>query len=316
MSKDKELFDVDEKMNNEATAKDVVADKATIEESSVKDEDIFDNPPADEPKQSKSTIGKAGKTFNPLTDFDRVDRDYTKKFESKSTGVPEPDIPEPVYKDAYALPDDDALDENLDGAPNGKTGGEAQDAAFANPAMNDLSNKQKKEAAEYAVDTILTLYEKLNEAVRKKVPLPIDKIIALHEEGLLNKDMLVPFQNEFGQVENISFIKSIEIMNEQQQAVFVVSEEFKENVREPMIREFMAAGIGLTDRQKIAVEIIIDILGKAIAYVSIKYNQRAILEQQKQIHQEMLKQGRGDDNSAMTGNPVNDEAEYVEVEEV
>lgn len=176
-----------------------------------------------------------------------------------------------------------------------------------NPEMNTLPPDQQRAAAERMVDMVLQFWGMMKGWAGKKVKIPKDVILKLHADAKL--DMNYPFpvaQDESGQIEYRPFIQVIENFNEQSQEGFKVTEKFITNVREPMIRECIRLGIGLTDKQAIIVFWSIEIIQTGITFFSLKGMGEDLLQNQKEFHAQMLGKngGSGQQQPAGPAQPI------------
>lgn len=205
--------------------------------------------------------------FNPLAEA-VTQRDYTKGLGNSSTPPPIPDIPEPIFIPPTGNP-----------PPLG-------DASIPkppppiNPAMNGMDSKNKREAAKAAVDAFFLVYGMLHDYSQKKVKFPKAELNALIRKHEI--DLRLPMVDEDGELTETTLGDFITNFNEQAPKAFVVTVEFKESVYEPMIRMCMDAGIGLTDKQAVAVAFAIDIFSKMIAFFQLKKMMRVIVNNNKQ----------------------------------
>jgi hypothetical protein len=193
----------------------------------------------------------------------------------------DPNIPEvPEYRPKFTPPPVDQAAEP----------GAAQPAAPSpvNPALNNLTPDQQRQAAESAVDGIFGIWEYLKAAAGAKAAINIDKVKELH--SLMKIDMnIVIEQTPEGA---ITFMSMVENFNIESGKKFTVSVDFKNRVREPMIREFIKRKIGLTDMQMIAVGWGIEMLMTGVNFASVNMLGNKIIDKQEKLHQQMLNAGR------------------------
>ncbi len=177
--------------------------------------------------------------WDPVTTEPVINRGYGTAQAAPTNAMPGapsmPDIPEPRHNIPTA---ETILNEPQPGAQ----------AIPPNPGMNDLSSGDKRKAAEAAVEFIFTIWQWLNDFARKKACIDMKEVQKLHDAAKIDMNMLIPRPGKAP----ISFKDVVEDFNNQSQELFIVTEKFKNEVREPMIREFLKRNIGLTDLQKIA----------------------------------------------------------------
>jgi hypothetical protein len=101
-----------------------------------------------------------------------------------------------------------------------------------NPALNDVSDKEKHIAAVHLTNVILDSYEQLHVFANMALPISKKKVNKLVAEGELDLSIQVPYDAG----KHMSAGELIETYNEQVKDALTVSEEFKETVRPPLIR--------------------------------------------------------------------------------
>ncbi len=135
-----------------------------------------------------------------------------------------------------------------------------------NTALNELSKKEKLEAAEKTVDFALGLYKGLNKFAHTQfIAIDDTKMIEMQQEGI---DMRYPITLANGKtIEFQSFLLSY---NDSTEEVLTVSEEFVGTVRDPMVRIAMKKNLAMTDENIVIIAFLGDILSKAWGIGSLK----------------------------------------------
>jgi hypothetical protein len=115
-----------------------------------------------------------------------------------------------------------------------------------NPAMNDLSEKDKRIACESLVDTCLDFYEQAHKFAQMLVKVDEQELMQKQAEGKIDLSMDVPI-SENG--DSMSVGEFIQQFNQQSQDALKYDKEFGYKVRPAMIRVFLKRGWGMTDEQ-------------------------------------------------------------------
>lgn len=218
------------------------------------DETINDDIPEEPITESKIGEGTNG-DYNPFAES-VVERDYStpKTASGIVEDIEEPSFVPPSYEDIVSEREQQN-EENFQ-----------QENPFdnPNPAMNDLSDKDKRLACESLVDTCLDAYEQLHKYAQMVVKVDEEQLMQKQAEGKIDLSMEVPI-SENG--ETMSVGEFVGQFNQQSQDALKYDKEFGYKVRPAMIRVFMKRGWGMTDEQYL-----LYMFGKDIAVkVSIMY---------------------------------------------
>lgn len=152
-----------------------------------------------------------------------------------------------------------------------------------NPGMNDLSAVDKEKAAAALVEVIFNVWSFIKMAAGSRAGINIERVKELAAQAKLDLNSQIPIgPNEF-----VTFAQMIESFNTQAPTAFVVSDDFKNKVREPMIREFVKRNIGLTDLQLIAVYWGIEIITTGYNFFDLKKQGNRIIENQMEIFKQL-----------------------------
>lgn len=205
--------------------------------------------------------------FNPL-DESVKERSYTKPNVDPS--LLEGELDEPTFE---APSFEDMGGPDMGGAPD------SEPDAFANPQLNDLSDKDKKYATAQMVDTVLDGYERLTSMANNVVQIPDDKVTQMVASGELNPNLRIPIDAMGNTVSVPEFVQEF---NEQTEEAITTSEEFKEKVRPAMNRVFAKRGIGMTDEQYLLYHFGVDLTTKAITVVSLRRQVNGIFDMLKE----------------------------------
>jgi len=160
------------------------------------------------------------------------------------------------------------LNGEMSGMSGGSAGGSSQPF---NPAMNELSDKEKHESAEHLAKTVIDGYELLHVFGNNYLQISKKKVNALVEEGAIDLNTPIPY--DYGQ-----FIPSgqvIDELNEQNKDLLSVSKEFKKEAIPLLTKIFKKKGAGITDEGKLAL-----LFGKDMFVKGVKiYQSKAIQNQ-------------------------------------
>lgn len=171
--------------------------------------------------------------------------------------------------------------------PNRPT--EAPESSYANPALNDLSKKEKRLGAEQAADTALGAYafvcEKLFVPLASINTQTIEEKIATGEMS----DQITFVVDDEGNQANIRQYASV--FNANVSESLKVDDEFIEDVREPLIRIMEKRGLAMTDEQYVALAFGKDLLTKGMIVFELKRSTKTItnmiIEQTALLRQSM-----------------------------
>lgn len=124
-----------------------------------------------------------------------------------------------------------------------------------NEDLNDLSEKEKKKASLLTASMILDGYATVWSHAGKLVKISDSKLRQLENKGVIDTNTQIPLGND-----RIRLIDAVRQFNNLGGNPFVVSEEFKDEVRPILARVLAKKGIGMTDEQHL-----IYLFGKDIA---------------------------------------------------
>ena len=186
------------------------------------------------------------------------------------------DIPEPEWamggSDDSDEEDEDYDDEDDDGGD--KLGGDN---------LQDLSPAQKRKAAEKTADALLNMYCQF-------VPMPFVKWSSF-SEGKLQK---MVFENKIDlsmQLENNVSVKDyIDGVNEQAQEVFKVTDETKEEIKDPLIDVLLEQDLALTPTQRLMLAVGGHLITMGFSAFQLAQNNKQALETFEKFHIQMNQQ--------------------------
>lgn len=200
--------------------------------------------------------------FSPL-DAPVKQRSYTQhKFDNG--GQPVEDLAEPSFE-APTFTDFDNVEE------------QEQPERVFNESYSELDGKEKTMGAEMMAEMTLDLYSTGCSFLGKIPQISESKLDQLIADGEINPD--ITLQTESGSLPIKEFAQEY---NESIKEAFIVTDEFKEKVKPPLIRVFKKRGIGMTDEQLLMYYFGQDIAVKGIQAFTLKKTANSILESLKE----------------------------------
>ena len=142
-----------------------------------------------------------------------------------------------------------------------------------NPSYSELDGKEKTMGAEMMADMTLDIYEKGCFYMGKIPEISEGKLDKLIAEGEI--DASIQLQTEAGEMPIKEF--AVEF-NDSIREAFLVSDEFKEKVKPPLLRVFKKRGIGMTDEQLLAYYFGTDLLAKGAQAFMLRKTANNILD--------------------------------------
>lgn len=166
------------------------------------------------------------------------------------------------------------------------TGFESQEEQpFANPALNDLDDKDKRYATEQMVDVVLDGYERITGLANNLVQIKEKKIQEMIAKGEIDPRTRIPIDTSGNSVSISEFVQDY---NEQTAEAIQTSPDFKKKVRPAMVRVFEKRGIGMTDEQFLMYMFGTDIVQKGAVVVSLRNNVSGIMNMMKDLSQQRM----------------------------
>jgi hypothetical protein len=185
--------------------------------------------------------------------------------------VPSEDIAEPQF-----MPPPIDLNGDTPSASDGekpkKESGKKTSEPF-NQELNELSDPEKKKAAEQAAQFAMSLYKGLHLWGNSMIRISDRKINKLQSAGDIDLNVGVPYGN-LGFVRLGEFISEY---NSQAGEVLQVSQEFEENVLPPLTRVLAKKGMGMTDENYLAFMFGQDMISKGMTVMSMRRTTKDIL---------------------------------------
>jgi hypothetical protein len=181
-----------------------------------------------------------------------------------------------VFSDSEVVAD---LEEPTFQAPNfndfDEVGGEEEketDRPF-NESFSELDGKEKTMGAEMMAEMTLDIYEKGCGFLGKMPEINENTLDKLILDGEIDPNIQLPTESG-----NIGVKDFASEYNNSIKDAFEVSEDFKNNVRPPLIRVFKKRGIGMTDEQLIGYYFVTDLGTKVAQMVMLRKTSKNILD--------------------------------------
>jgi hypothetical protein len=215
--------------------------------------------------------------------FSEEDMKMPKDGEGIDDDEEDEDIPEPQWANTGGFgsssdddEDDDYDDDDDDDDDEGgdKLGGDN---------LQDLTPAQKRKSAEKTAEALLSMYCQF-------VPMPFIKW-STFSEGKIQK---MVFENKLDlsmQLENNVSVKDyIDGVNEQAQEVFKVSDETKEEIKDPLIDVLLEQDLALTPTQRLMLAVGGHLVTMGFSAFQLAQNNKQALETFEKFHIQMNKQ--------------------------
>ena len=233
--------------------------------------------------QEQQTFTEPKRDYNPFGD-NVQQRSYTQSNNSASADQMGGYIPEPQYvpQDINMREDPYALISGTGGTRGGGGGAPRQDAPPINPAMNDLSDSDKKLGAEHLAKLCVDGYEQLHVFGNKLVQFNERKLRKLQSEGEIDLSQHVPY--EAGRT--MSGYEFVQAFNEQSKDTLTVSKEFKKEVTPVLTRVLEKRGAGLTDEQYLGFLVAKDVAVKLVIISQMRGAMNDVIEMMKEAKKE------------------------------
>ena len=185
-----------------------------------------------------------------------------------------------IYADSEVIPD---LEEPTFQAPNFSDFDEASPESEKEPskpfneAFSELDGKEKTMGAEMMAEMTLDIYEKGCGFLGKLPEISESKLDQLISDGEIDPNIELPTESG-----NIGVKEFAVEYNSSIKDAFEVSEDFKNNVRPPLIRVFKKRGIGMTDEQLLAYYFVTDLGTKTAQAFMLRKTSKNILDSLKE----------------------------------
>jgi hypothetical protein len=224
-------------------------------------------------KNSEESIEDVSYTELPDTDYTPFEepvkeRAYTTPKIDSSELVGE--LEEPTYE-APSFSDFDIEEEVETEKPEKEKKHQEQ----FNPSYNELGNKEKEIGAKMAAEMAIDAYSKIKGLIGNIAKISEDKINNEIAEGTIDPSIKLTIDANGNTVSIQEFAAEY---NESIKEAFKTTDEFKESIKEPLIRIFKKRGIGVTDENLVYYLAITDISSGVYTGFSLRKNTNGIFE--------------------------------------
>lgn len=257
-------------------------------------------------KQRDYTTGKIDSGSGDNDVSPEVEAENQKKLEEK---IPEPEIKNPTFDNLP--PKEDGKKKNTgggnggsgnNGGGNNNNGGGDNKEKFdtfdggsdsadsksdtkkdtANPKLDDLSPAQKRKAAEKSADAILMAYQKF-------VPKPFKAMSSFNMRKLEVMEMKNELALDTECFDDGTTIKEYcKDVNEQVEQTFVITEEMKQEIKEPLVEVLLENNLALTPTQRLLMAVGGQVVQMTITAVGFMQQNKLALSEFKRFHQESM----------------------------
>lgn len=214
-----------------------------------------------------------------IMEYSPLDENVIEKKHAKPNISPsENPLPEAIYpsqagKILPPLPfDEDDKKNDKDGVPNNKNIPKKEPSTPLNPSL-ESHGKESNKAATVMADSLIFGYKKINIVVGQLAKVSDKKFNNFVIKGL---NPYLTFDLGRGETTPINMVNEF---NEQVEGLFIVEQEFVDELRPPLIRVLKKHGIGATDEQQLIFLVGQDILLKGQAFIRLHSTMNQMLKQ-------------------------------------
>ena len=229
--------------------------------------------------QGFNTETEQEEVFSPFNE-NVIERDYTRPNvtgDLDTSPIEEPVLIAPTFEDLQS-----AFQNNLDGDNSPSTDGSSEASepwqGNANESMNELGNKEKKQASQAMVDAVIDGYKQLCGFANQQIKINQKKVNKMVKEGEINPNVSIPVQGG-----SLPFLQFVDVYNKELDGLLTVDDEFVEKVKPVMQRVFMKRNIGMTDEQLLGYYFGVDIITKGATMFTITRQNKELLESIKEM---------------------------------
>jgi hypothetical protein len=239
------------------------------------------NPKSNDDESDSEDNNDDDSSGDSKVDFSDDDLKIPTDGEGISDDEEEEDIPEPEWAStggvSSSLEDDEEDDED------GDYDDEDGDGKLGGDNLQDLSPAQKRKSAEKTAEALLNMYCQF-------APMPFKKWASI-KEGKVQK---LVFENKIDlsmQLENNVSVKDyIDGTNEQVEEIFKVSDETREEIKDPLIDVLLEQDLALTPTQRLMLAIGGHIVTMGFSAFQLAQNNKQALETFEKFHSQMNRQ--------------------------
>jgi hypothetical protein len=238
------------------------------------------------------------KSFSPL-EAQLKERSYTQGGDEIDIDIPEPTFDNaPKAEDIIKEAEQESKDAQKESVKEQEEQREKPLDNVTNESMSDLSDKEKDEATEHLVETVLDTYDTLHVVGRQAFKISDVKLDKKARKEGIDSGIMIPIDEEGNEA---SLKDVVEDVNNQIEEVLTPDPEFREKVKPPLKRVFAKKGWGMTDEQRVMGLFAQDIGTKAVQLFAVQKQLNTMIQNIGLMHREQIKAAR---QSAPTPPPV------------
>lgn len=256
--------------------------------------DPFDEPVIEDGREyTKGVLGvvqesEEEKQKDDSSKFNKVEfdeNDFKDTFEEI-----EEDIPEPIYSNTKSVEEEDEaeLEAEAESFEKEKLGGDN---------LQDLTPQQKRKSAEKTAEAILGVYCKF-------APLPFKKWASFSENKISKLSFDDKIDLNMMLEDNVTVKDYIDSTNEQVEEIFTVSEEQKNEIKEPLIDVLLEQELALTPTQRLLMAVGSHVVTMGFSAFQLAQNNKIALESFEKYHSQNKPSQMNQKPSASSGNTV------------
>ena len=249
--------------------------------------------------------------YNPFHE-NVIEREYSAPplADASVSEIDEPKFSQPTYEEIIAERNQETEENSFQEQEQQKEPSPFNDP---NPALKDLSDKEKELACENLVDSLLFGYEQLHIIAVNYAKISDDKIIELKTTDSLDFSETIPISEDGDEVTIDEYFTSF---NEQVAKSLSYDNAFDKKVRPALTRVFLMKGWGMSDVQFLAIEFGKDLMTKGAMFFSLKKSLNLTIDLLVQAYAETKNHRRSKVREDEYDIEAIDEDEYDEIEEV
>lgn len=253
-------------------------------EKSLADQHGKDTKKSDNPSQTDITASTTNADSVDNSDSNEVVQDigyspFSEPVKKREYTIPKIDASElagELEVPTFSAPTMDDYDEMENAAQTrAEPKAKKEEQKSYNPQFNEMPSKEKKKGAEMMADVAIDGYSKLKHALGSLAKISEDKLEREFADGTIDPHIELPIDQHGATVSPMEFAKEF---NSETEEAFKTSEDFKNNIKPPLTREFEKRGIAMTDLQLIGYHGITDFATTAITLAGIIKTKNAILD--------------------------------------
>jgi len=210
----------------------------------------------------------------------------------------EDDIPEPQWNNTSEISEDeidDGGEEDDEGDGGDKLGGDN---------LQDMSPAQKRKSAEKTAEAIMQMYGKF-------APLPFQQWASFSEKKITKMILDGKIDPNMQLENNVTVQEYIDGVNKQAEGVFEVTDETKEEIKDPLIDVLMEQELALTPTQRLLMAVGSHIVTMGFSAFQLAQNNKMALETFEKFHQQTRQQNEPVRPTQANNENVNFEEEFT-----